>query len=110
MLSKEQIDRLKELAEKAVTGTCAAEYGDNGKKFLAAFTDPQIMRELIAMLEAAQKDAARYRYVQDVAGDLCVCKWCEEDSSWYPLWEETPDKSIDEHMRRDCDGSQHAND
>lgn len=82
MLSKEQIDNFKTKPWDA---------------------SPLAVSELIAMLEAAQKDAARYRLVR--RGQ----HWDVVDGYGDTLRAEGLDEAIDTVMHRDCDGAQHNN-
>ena len=112
MLSKEQIENIKAFAQSWV---------DTGNGH-ACQVNAHILIELIAMLEAAQKDAARYRWLTEHAyigecfteqGRRLEVNNCDRQ---VPMREYDGygrgkvDEAIDAAMQRDCDGAHHAGD
>lgn len=134
MLSKEQIDKLKELVAKATHGdlqidddhwvNCVSEEANDGytyaqthgpdacanAEFIAA-ASPAVVSELIAMLEESQKDAARYRWLRSENTGPSMIEVVSDDCNPPSITlkcEEELDLAIDAAMQRDCDGAQHS--
>jgi hypothetical protein len=125
MLSKEQIENLAGLADKATQGkwdaapagivfftvdgverniastSCGANMHCNAR-FIAA-ANPKTVIELVAMLREAQKDAARLEWMFDNADQALeiLGRYRESERPWIRT-------TIDAAMQRDCDGAHHT--
>ena len=119
MLSKEQIDRLDELAAKATPGKwktgahtpltvysghpiCNTSNGhqyeeDSANAEFIAAANPQSVSELIAMLRESESKANAA--VKALAKMVIEC---------YPVTEEQAIASVEKSLRLDCDGAHHA--
>lgn len=63
-----------------------------------ACTSASAVKEIITRLRQAEKDAARYRWLRDVAGDSDACE------ALFNAGYDEFDSFIDEAMQRNCEG------